>query len=113
MKNESVLIGMSGGVDSSVTAHLLKEAGYSCIGCTMLLHKTPCGGEDHTADACAVARRLDIPFHIFDFQKDFSDRVIGIFISCYEAGKIPNPCIECNKFLKFGVMLDKALELGC
>ena len=113
MKNESVLIGMSGGVDSSVTAHLLKENGYSCVGCTMLLHTSPCGGEDHTADARAVADRLGIPFHLFDFRSRFAEKVIGNFISCYEGGSIPNPCIECNKFLKFGAMLDKALELGC
>ena len=113
MKNESVLIGMSGGVDSSVTAFLLKEAGYSCIGCTMLLHETPCGGEDHTADAKSVADRLGIPFHIFDFRSDFSDKVIDQFISSYENGEIPNPCIECNKYLKFGVMLEKALTLDC
>lgn len=113
MKNESVLIGMSGGVDSSVTAFLLKEAGYNCIGCTMLLHSSPCGGEDHTADAQAVAVRLGIPFSVFDFQNQFSDRVIGNFIGCYERGRIPNPCIECNKYLKFGAMLDKALALGC
>lgn len=113
MKNESVLIGMSGGVDSSVTAFLLKEAGYNCIGCTMLLHESPCGGEDHTADARSVADRLGIPFHIFDFRSDFSDKVIGNFISCYETGKIPNPCIECNKYLKFGAMLEKALQMDC
>ncbi|MBQ6719264.1 MAG: tRNA 2-thiouridine(34) synthase MnmA [Oscillospiraceae bacterium] len=113
MKNESVLIGMSGGVDSSVTAFLLKEAGYNCIGCTMLLHGSPCGGEDHTADAQAVAVRLGIPFSVFDFQNQFSDQVIGNFIGCYERGRIPNPCIECNKYLKFGAMLDKALALGC
>ena len=113
MKNESVLIGMSGGVDSSVTAFLLKESGYNCIGCTMVLHKSPCGSADPAGDARTVADWLGIPFHIFDFQEDFSRKVIGNFISCYESGRIPNPCIECNKFLKFGAMLDKALELGC
>ena len=69
MKDQRALIGMSGGVDSSVTAYLLKEAGFSCVGCTMLLHSSPCGGEDHAADALSVADRLNIPFHVFDLQK--------------------------------------------
>ena len=113
MKKGSVLIGMSGGVDSSVAAHLLQTDGYACIGCNMKLYCLPCGGEDHTADAKAVADRLGIPFHVLDFQGDFHSRVIGNFISCYESGQTPNPCIQCNRHLKFGVMLDKALEMGC
>ena len=111
MNQNSVLIGMSGGVDSSVAAHLLQQAGYACIGCTMKLF---CGNaEENTKDASAVARRMGIPFHSFDFQEDFNHRVIQQFIDCYESGRTPNPCIECNRFLKFGVMLEKALELGC
>lgn len=111
MNQNSVLIGMSGGVDSSVAAHLLQRDGYSCIGCTMKLY---CGNtETNVQDARAVASRMGIPFHVFDFQKDFHHQVIGNFISCYESGLTPNPCIECNRYLKFGVMLDTALKLGC
>ena len=111
MKNKSVLIGMSGGVDSSVAAYLLQRDGYRCIGCTMKLW---CGNaEDNTRDAEAVARRMDIPFQVYDLQKDFHDKVIGNFIGTYEAGMTPNPCIQCNKYLKFGAMLDKALAGSC
>lgn len=108
----SVLIGMSGGVDSSAAAKLLLDAGYACIGCTMQLYRAP-GGEENVQDARAVARRLGLPFHVFDFQPEFHSRVIQDFIRCYEEGQTPNPCIRCNRFLKFGVMLEKALELGC
>ena len=111
MNNNSVLIGLSGGVDSSVAAFLLQEQGFGCIGCNLRLYCT--GSEDNTADARSVAGRMGIPFHVFDFQPEFHDRVIGNFIGCYESGLTPNPCIQCNKYLKFGVMLDKALELGC
>ena len=111
MKTPSVLIGMSGGVDSSVAARLLQEEGYACVGCTMKLYCA--GSEDNVSDAQAVAQRLSIPFHVFDFQEEFHSRVIGDFIRCYEEGRTPNPCIQCNRHLKFGVMLDKALELGC
>ena len=111
MKNKSVLIGMSGGVDSSVAAHLLQRSGYSCTGCTMKLW---CGNAaENTQDAEAVARRMGIPFQVYDFQEDFHDRVIGDFIRSYEGGRTPNPCIQCNKYLKFGAMLETALETGC
>ena len=113
MKKESVLIGMSGGVDSSVAAFLLQQENFDCIGCTMKLYCSPCGGEDNAADAKSVADRMGIPFHVFDCQETFHTRVIGNFICCYETGSTPNPCIQCNRYLKFGTMLDKALELGC
>ena len=113
MCNRSVMIGMSGGVDSSVTAFLLQQQEFSCLGCTMHLHSTPCGGEDHTADAKAVADRLGIPFFIYDCSETFSCRVMEDFVTSYEQGRIPNPCIQCNKYLKFGAMLDIALEKGC
>ncbi len=111
MKNDSVLIGMSGGVDSSTAAWLLQQNGYSCIGCTMELYCK--NGDSSISDAASVAHRMGIPFHVFDFQQDFHCQVIDHFISCYESGLTPNPCIQCNRFLKFGVMLEKALELGC
>lgn len=111
MKQNSVLIGMSGGVDSSVAAHMLQQQGYACVGCTMKLY---CGNsEDNVRDAQAVADRMGIPFHVLDFQDDFHRQVIGNFISCYESGLTPNPCIECNRHLKFGTMLKAALDLGC
>lgn len=112
MNNNSVLIGLSGGVDSSVSAWLLQQEQYDCVGCTMRLYCTP-GSEDNAQDARSVADRMGIPFHVFDFQEDFHRQVIGTFIACYESGQTPNPCIQCNRYLKFGVMLDKALELGC
>ena len=111
MNQNSVLIGMSGGVDSSVAAYLLQKEGYNCIGCTMKLY---CGNaEENVCDAQSVADRMGIPFRVFDFQKDFHRQVIDHFITCYESGLTPNPCIECNRFLKFGAMLETALELGC
>ena len=113
MCNRSVMIGMSGGVDSSVTAYLLQQQGFHCFGCTMHLHSSPCGGEDHTADAKAVADRLGIPFSIYDCSRTFTGRVMEDFVTSYEQGRIPNPCIQCNKYLKFGAMLDVALEAGC
>ena len=111
MKNESVLIGMSGGVDSSVAAHLLQRSGYRCVGCTMKLWYG--NAAENTRDAEAVARRMGIPFQSYDFQEDFHDSVIKNFISTYEAGMTPNPCIQCNKHLKFGAMLETALRTGC
>ena len=110
MKNKSVLIGMSGGVDSSVAAHLLQEAGYHCTGCTMKLW---CGNtEENTRDAAAVARRMGIPFQVYDLQETFCTKVIDNFIGTYEGGMTPNPCIQCNKHLKFGAMLELALNAG-
>ena len=110
MNNKKVLIGMSGGVDSSVAAFLLQQSGYNCIGCTMKLW---CGNaEENARDAQAVARRMGIDFHVCDFQEAFHEKVIGDFIHSYESGLTPNPCIQCNKYLKFGAMVDKALELG-
>ena len=113
MKEKTVLIGLSGGVDSSVAAFLLQQAQFDCIGCTMKLYCSPCGGEDNAKDAKSVADRMGIPFHVFDFQQAFHQQVIGNFIHVYESGATPNPCICCNRHLKFGAMLDKALELGC
>ena len=101
------LIGMSGGVDSSVAAYLTRQAGYDCIGATMKLWS------DVSEDARSVARRLGIPFYSFDLSGEFEENVICPFIADYEAGLTPNPCIICNRHLKFGAFLEKALELGC
>ena len=104
------LIGMSGGVDSSVAVHLMIRAGFYCIGGTMLLHdSTP----DAAQDAEAVAARLGIPFYVFDLSERFRKAVVDDFVGCYERGLTPNPCIVCNRYLKFGAFLDIAREMGC
>ena len=119
---DKVLIAMSGGVDSSVAAFLMKEAGCQCIGATMkLFHnedigvkrsKTCCSLED-VEDARSVAFRLGIPYYVFNFSDDFKGQVIDRFISSYERGATPNPCIDCNRYLKFERLYDRARILGC
>ncbi len=120
------LIAMSGGVDSSVAAKLMKDKGYDCIGATMLLYdreedgytsetagsRTCCSMTD-AADAMTVAGRLGMPFYSLNYMPEFRDKVIDRFIDCYEHGVTPNPCINCNRYLKFDVLLNKAKELGC
>ena len=116
MNKGKALIAMSGGVDSSVAAYLMMKEGFDCLGGTMrmcdetLLGCTP---TDPAEDAKKVADRLGIPFHVFDAFQDFKRFVAEPFIGCYEQGDTPNPCIQCNKFMKFGLLLDNALELGC
>ena len=105
------LIAMSGGVDSSVAAHLAQAQGWECVGATLRLHH--CGQTDDAADAQAVAQRLGIPFHVFDFTQEFQAQVVEKFVACYECGQTPNPCIDCNRCLKFSALLQKANELGC
>ncbi len=112
MTEKKALIGMSGGVDSSVAAFFMKEAGFSCAGATMQLHSSPCGGEDSVADARGVAQRLGIPFHVFDFRKEFDQEVIQSFADCYSRGLTPNPCIQCNRTMKFGLLLEQAEAMG-
>ncbi|MBR4971667.1 MAG: tRNA 2-thiouridine(34) synthase MnmA [Oscillospiraceae bacterium] len=104
------MIAMSGGVDSSVAAHLMQTAGYACVGATMRLLERTSSDVD---DARAVATRLGMPFHVLDFQEQFRQEVMDDFVRCYEAGLTPNPCIVCNRRLKFGVLLDAALAFGC
>ena len=115
---KKALIGMSGGVDSTVSAYLMLQKGFSCIGATMQLHdrkdkNSTCGSSDDIDDARAVAQRMGIPHYVFDFQKDFEDQVIADFVQSYENGLTPNPCIRCNKHLKFHCLLDQAKEMDC
>ena len=112
MKKKKALIGMSGGVDSSVAAWLILQQQFDCAGGTMRLHDFGCGGNQDAMDAKAVAEKLGIPHYLFDFQPEFEEKVIRQFVNTYEAGLTPNPCIRCNAHLKFGSMLDQALEMG-
>ena len=116
------LIAMSGGVDSSVAAYLMKQRGFDCIGVTMKLFsneeigcsraKTCCSLED-VEDARSVAYRLGIPYYVFNFTEDFGRQVIDRFVAAYENGATPNPCIDCNRYLKFERLYRRAAELGC
>ena len=112
MEKKKALIGMSGGVDSSVAACLMLRQQFDCAGGTMRLHDFGCGGGADVLDARAVAEKLGIAHHVFSFQAAFEQQVIRQFVSAYESGLPPNPCILCNAHLKFGAMLQKALEMG-
>jgi tRNA-specific 2-thiouridylase len=110
---KKVMIALSGGVDSSVCAHLAKEAGYDCIGATMRLWEDCNAPSDAAVDAKNVADRLSLPFYIFDHTALFREKVVDEFIRCYEEGGTPNPCLYCNRFLKFDALLKEAKSLGC
>ena len=112
-----VLVGMSGGVDSSSTALVLKEKGYEVAGITfeMFDSEKVCGcksAEKNSEDAKSVADKLDFEHYTVNVEDTFCEKVIDAFISSYKNGETPNPCIECNKFIKFSKMLEKADELG-
>lgn len=114
MENKKVLLGMSGGVDSSVSALLLKKEGYEVIGATLeLFAGSSCCNINTYLDAKNVCNSLGIPHFTFDYKNDFKKYVINDFINCYANCKTPNPCIECNKYMKFGVMYEKAKEMDC
>ena len=113
-KNNKVLLGMSGGVDSSVSALLLKNTGYDVVGVTLeLFAGSSCCNTNTYMDAKNICNQIGIPHFIFNYQKEFKENVINDFISSYANCQTPNPCIECNKHLKFGYMYEKAKELGC
>ena len=116
------MIAMSGGVDSSVAALLIKNKGYECIGCTMKLYNNEdigiqkghtCCSLDDVEDAKQVAARLDMPHYVFNFCELFKEKIIDKFVCSYEHGMTPNPCIDCNRYMKFEKLHDRAKELGC
>ncbi len=114
MENKKVLLGMSGGVDSSVSALLLKKEGYEVIGTTLeLFAGSSCCNINTYIDAKNVCNSIGIPHFTYNCKEQFKNYVINDFIDCYANCKTPNPCIECNKYMKFGIMLEKAKELGC
>ncbi|MCF0228233.1 MAG: tRNA 2-thiouridine(34) synthase MnmA [Parasporobacterium sp.] len=110
-KNMKALIAMSGGVDSGAAAIMMKEAGYECIGCIMRLYDKE--GSADIEDARAAADKLGIPFHVFDFRGEFREQIMCRFAESYINGMTPNPCVDCNRYFKFGLLSEKAEELGC
>ena len=118
---KKALIAMSGGIDSSVAVCLMKNAGYDCMGITMKLYdnqdvrddatKTCCSISD-VADARAVAQSFDIPYYVLNFSEDFDKEVIQRFVHTYMVGGTPNPCIECNRYMKFAKLMHRMYELG-
>lgn len=111
VSNMRVLVGMSGGVDSSVTAFLLKERGYEVIGVTLILTQDDDG--TNAKDAKDVCDALGIPHKVYDLKNEFKRDVSDYFVEEYKSGRTPNPCVVCNKKIKFGKMLEIAEENGC
>lgn len=110
-----VLVAMSGGVDSSITAALLKDKGYYVVGATMQLWADDNNNDSFNStveEARDAAKQLDIPFYVFDFREIFKNKVVNYFIEQYLEGKTPNPCIVCNQQIKFDALLEKAQEMG-
>ncbi len=121
-EHKIVVVGMSGGVDSSVAAYLLKEQGYRVIGVTMQIwqdeeqqkqeSEAGCCGLSAVEDARRVAQALDIPYYVMNFKHDFKIHVIDYFIKEYQAGRTPNPCIACNRYVKWESLLKRSMEIG-
>lgn len=122
MEKKTVVVGMSGGVDSSVAAYLLKEQGYEVIGVTMqiwqdeeretLEEQGGCCGLSAVDDARRVAWNLDIPYYVMNFKSEFKDKVIDYFIDEYTKGRTPNPCIACNRYVKWESLLKRSMDIG-
>jgi tRNA (5-methylaminomethyl-2-thiouridylate)-methyltransferase len=122
MSKGKVVVGMSGGVDSSVAAYLLKEEGYDVIGVTMQIWQDEeeqsqeenggCCGLSAVDDARRVAQVLDIPYYVMNFKQDFKEQVIDYFISEYLSGRTPNPCNACNRYVKWEALLHRSLAIG-
>jgi len=119
---KKVVVGLSGGVDSSVAAYLLKEQGYDVIGVTMQIWQEEdreqkeaeggCCGLSAVEDARRVAQHLDIPYYVMNFRKEFKQRVMDYFVEEYLQGRTPNPCIACNRYVKWESLLQRSLEIG-
>lgn len=119
---QKVVVGMSGGVDSSVAAYLLKEQGYEVIGVTMQIWQDEeaalqsenggCCGLSAVDDARQVAEKLDIPYYVMNFKKEFKENVIDYFVEEYLKGRTPNPCIACNRYVKWEALLQRSLNIG-
>ena len=122
MAKERVVVGMSGGVDSSVAAYLLKEAGYDVVGVTMQIWQKEdddtvsanggCCGQSAVEDAARVASRIGIPHYVMNFRDEFQEKVIQYFMDEYLAGRTPNPCIACNRYVKWESLLQRSLQIG-